>query len=228
MNPPCGANTASGPCQQPAVDGGTRCYAHGGRGQLKRLRSKALVGEAEEEFHAALADPTLMDLRRPVAMTDAVLRRTPLFATEEMAERAAKRRIAREIGFDLIRGWWAQIDDDVREKEGEDFAAAMRKALETFLTPTEGDLDLETLAIHERSQKLIAGHAKAQVDAAKALDWAATARETIFPVLGELSNRFATLLRKHVEPGKVGAAIDEMAVIIKRTVGELAEVKDKL
>jgi non-ribosomal peptide synthetase component F len=146
-----------------------------------------------------------------------------------MAERAAKRRIAREIGFDLVKGWRAQIID-LEEKDGEELVSAMLEALERFLEPTEGDLDLETLAIHERSTRLISAHAKTQVEAAKALDWAKTQRELLLPILNELSLRFATLIRKWVgrhSPGDVTQAIDELGTIIRRTVGELAETREK-
>lgn len=227
MNPLCGANTAHGLCEQPAVDGGTRCYHHGGRSQLRRLRRKALEAEAENEEAAALADPErLMDLRRPVARNEVIVRRTMGLDVDEMAERAARRRIARDIGFDLIKEWRAQIDDVVREKEGEELAAAMREILEEFLAPTEGDLDLEVLAISERNQRIVSAHAKTQVDAAKALDWAKTQRELLLPILNELSMGFATLIRKWVgrhAPGDVTLAIDELGTLIRRTVGAMSE-----
>ncbi len=229
----CGARRLDGStCQRPPQAGGTRCYAHG-RTQAQRLRRNALAADADAEFAAALKDPDLMDVRGMVARSEAVVRRTPLIATEEMAERLARRRIAKDIGPDLIRLWIGKLEDEARDEDrgtGPDMAAAMLDALDVMLAPTEGDLDLATVEIHERSQKLIASAARTQVDAAKALDWAATTRELVLPVLSELSMRLGTWARKWVgkhAPGDVGPAVDELTTLIRRTIGEMAEAKER-
>lgn len=207
-------------CGHKAVSGGNVCISHGGRRQERRLRGQRNAGLVQEEIDAHLKNPDLMDVRRPVAMTEALLARTPLFATEDMAEVVARRRIAKEIGHDLIRAWKAQIRAVGRDEDG-DLASAMHEALMSLLAPTEGDLDEATLLLHERSERIIASHRKGQVEAVKALEWAKVMRERLTPVLEELSMRTATLFRKHVPSHQVTAAIHDYQEMVTRTLGEL-------
>lgn len=74
----CGAKTKSGGiCTRPPAKGRTRCRNHGGaspRGvdhpRFKHGMHSKAVAELGERVEAAVDDPALLDMRRPIAVTD--------------------------------------------------------------------------------------------------------------------------------------------------------------
>lgn len=205
----CNAKTQAGYCHARPKAGTTRCRIHGGQQQTWSARMHALDDRARAEVDAALADPDLLDVRRPIALADALVGRTPLLPSEETVTSLARRRILRDMSPEQLRA--------LRDS-GPD-------ALE-LLDPTDGDLDAVRLELHERSMRIVALYSRRQVDAVKQLEWTKVIREAALPLFGEFGLRISRLIRKYVPEDKVEAAIADVRKEVRQTIGELALLKD--
>jgi hypothetical protein len=177
---------------------------------------------ADAEIQAALKNPSTMDPREPIAISRAILDRTPLIASEDEARERARIARLRALGPDLVRLWHEEI-----RRLGVEEAEEMLEALDLLVQPTSGDLDAATRAIHTDSIKLVAVHSQRQIDAVKALDWNAAIREVMLPFLTELGLQINVILREHVEPSRQKAAAEKVANAIHRTLGMVSQASQR-
>ena len=205
----CNANTASGYCHARPAKVTTRCRIHGGNKQTWSQRLHALDDRARAEVDAALADPDLLDVRRPIALLDTVVGRTPLLPSDEMLLNLARRRVLENMSPFQI----------------EAMAKLPNGGLE-LLEPTAADLDAVRLEMHERSMRIIGVYSRRQVEAVKQLEWSRVIREAALPLFGEFGLRMSRILRRFVPEDRVQEAIDEVRKEVRQTVGELAMLKD--
>ena len=212
------------PCGRPVREPSDLCGIHGSaQPRTQRLlRGRMQTRAGMEDVKRLLQDPDLLDVRLPLAESRAVLERTPIVASEELALTVARRRILRDLGPSLIGAWRQQISAIDAETKDE-----MLAALDALLEPTEGDLEEATLHLHERSSRLLAAHAKTQVDAVKALEWAKARRDVVLPLLMELSIQIGAILRRWVPPGNVPQAMNDVQDAIDRCIGAVATSEEQ-
>jgi hypothetical protein len=213
----CGIKTLDGYCASKPARGADHCRMHSGEtaGFVSRLRRVSAA--AHQEIAEALNDPGLMDVRRPLALAETVITNSPLIPSDETTRRLARRRVASQIGPDLVRL--------LREEaaRGGDLAALA----EELLTPTDADLDEARLELHEKSMRLVAMYSKRQTEAVRALEWAKVIREQALPLLMEFGLKVSRILRQYVPDDQIAAATAEVRSAVTLTIGEMAVERDK-
>jgi len=131
--PPCGAKTrAGGECRNQPVEGGERCRQHGGRLPGRDIRPQVVSGRYSAHFQALSAegrirlaeleaDPDLLEVRKPVALSALVMAQTPLEPDVDrvwaLAEQIRDARISDGGGdqgpepsaVDIWRAWMSEL-----------------------------------------------------------------------------------------------------------------------
>lgn len=206
----CNASTKSGYCHGHVKAGSTRCRIHGGHRQQWANRQRALGAAAQAELEGALSDPDLLDVRRPIALAEVVIGRTPLLPSEEQVTKLAQRRILQRMNPGQLKALMATGRDDLME----------------LLEPTEADRDEVRLDLHERSMRLISIYAQRQADAVKQLEWSRVIRESALPLLAEFGLRLSRILRKYLPEDQIPRVMDDVRKEIVQVVGEMSVLKD--
>lgn len=221
----CNAAIPTGFCMSRPIKGTGRCKAHGAptRGAWTERLTK-LDQATQAEVKAALEDPDQLDVRRPLALAEAVIAKTPLIPSEDTLRQVARRQVARAVGPELIN----EIRAILRSQETpEDMREVLRDMLAQLLEPTAADLDAAALEMHERSLKLVAIWSKRQVEAVKALEWAKVIRDQALPLLSEFGLKLSVILRKYVPEDRLASCLGEVRNAITQTLGELAAERDE-
>jgi hypothetical protein len=205
----CNARLGGGRyCHSRPKAGTTRCAIHGGTQQRWALRHKRIAAAAQDEIDAALTDPDLLDVRRPIALAEAIVQNTTIVASDEEIRAAARRRILQRMSPAQIR------------------ALGSIGAIEA-LEPTEADCDEIRLERHERSMRLVGMYALRQADAVKQIEWSRVIRESALPLLSEFGLRLTRTLRKYLPDDIVTRAMDDARKDMLTVIGELSRRKDE-
>lgn len=205
----CNAQTATGYCHARPARGTTRCHIHGGVRERWALRQRKLSATARTELDTAIADPDLLDVRRPIALMDVVVSNTELLPDDERVRRHARRKLLAALAPE------AQL----KVLEDEELAA-------TWIEPTDDDLEASRLELHERSMRMLAIYSKRQTDAVRQLEWTKVIREAVLPLLGELGLKLSRTLRKHVSIEVAAAIIADMRKDMTQIVGLLGQARE--
>lgn len=200
----CNARLAEGRfCHGKPKAGTTRCMLHGGYSQKWSARQKALSTAAQDEIEGALTDPDLLDVRRPIALAEVVVARTPLIASDDEVEQEAKRRVLQ------------------RMSPGQIEALRTIEALD-ILEPTDADRAEVRLARHERSMRLVGMYALRQAEAVRSLEWSRVIRESVLPLMAEFGIGLSKILRKYLAEDIVAKCMVDVRKEMLRVVGELS------
>lgn len=211
----CGAQLSTGGyCVRAPVKGQKRCRRHGGSAAKSWVERLKINDEGRELITAALKDPGLMDVRRPLALAETVLARTALLPAESAVRRHAQRRIIAAVGPDLMRRL-RQLAPNLEILAG----------IEELLEPTDDDLEEARMDLHERSMRLLSMYGKRQVEAVRALEWAKVVREQAVPLFGLLMIAIGGILKRHVPEDRQASAIEELRRAFNTTLAELAKLE---
>jgi hypothetical protein len=201
--------TGRGYCHARPLLGATRCGKHGGHGTVHAHERRAQDEAYRAEIAAAIDDPKTMDVRGPIAAQRVLLERVAVAASEDEVLRRAQLAIVKELGTDLV--------DVLKHVPGE-----LGEALEELLTPTVGDLEAARRAIHYEAHKAWALHGRGLNETAKTMDWTATMRTTIAPLLEEFGFKMGALVAEFVPPADQDKAYEKVATLVRRTIGAIA------
>lgn len=214
-----------GVCHAYPVPGQTRCKRHGGTRQQAAAWTRGMSDAGREEIQKRISDPGLFDAKRPVALAEYVATSAPLVPDEAHLEALARRAITRQVGPELLESI-GNLVAEARKGGVEDLAIAIEVAVETLLKPTEADLAAARLEWADRSIRIAARYAKTQQEAIKVNEWGAAVRDLVVPVLSEFAIAMGVVLRRHVPPDRLEAAVEDTRRTINTTVGRLTALRD--
>jgi hypothetical protein len=213
----CTAFTKAGlQCTRKVVTGEATCRQHGDqqaastrkavRKGLPPRRYKRMSADVNNRIDKALQDPQLLDVRRPIALGQVIIEEATLVPEDEVIVASVRRRKLRAIG-------------------GAEFADLA--ALDEWLEPTQGEIEVERLRYLDESMKLLERFAKRQSEAAKNIEVGRLLNEQAVPMLAEMGTRVARLIDRYVSTEHKApfmAAFRQECVLI---VQEITAMSDK-
>lgn len=190
---------------------------HGGTRTERALEFRRLSAAGQAAIDAAVADPNLLDVRRPIAVAQAIVQDSPIIPLDEDVRHYAKRRIVKVIGFELVAAMMGAA------RKHEDVHAVLTEMLE----PTPEDLADARLDMAQRNMALVAAWSKRQVDAGKFVEWSKVVGEMALPLFTDFGVAATAILRKHVPSDRLEAAVKDLRDAIMVTVGRIATMRDE-
>lgn len=209
--PKCGAKTRKGtPCTNVPVEGAKRCRMHGGgprsgaqpiHGRYSK-RFQRLEPIAQSAIDAALRDPDLLDLRRPVAVQQVILQEAPLLPSEDLIREFAMRLSRWRPNFKEGQTW-----DDQPE-------------------PSQSELDLARMTWLQKSAELTEAYGFLQARSAKAVALGDVISKQLVPVFAELGLRMTKLAGRYVVPEKRDEFDEAFRMEVRRVVATIVSLGD--
>lgn len=141
---------------------------------------RRISAEAQEEIDKALQDPDLLDVRQPIAVGRVLLNEAQLIPSEGMAEREARRQIARSLA-------------------GMNFEGLSSEAIDALFEATQDDIEIARLALIDRSHHLVERHHKRQVDALRQIEVGRLMRDSLLPMFAEMGLRLGRLCEEYID-----------------------------
>jgi hypothetical protein len=213
----CTAKTRSGArCKKRALKGRELCRTHAGTTLdevkakaaevLPRSRMKRLSADAQRRIDEALRDPGLLDLRRPVAIGQAIIEEAALIPEDDILRASIRRKKLRAVG-----------GMEIRDLTG----------LDEWLEPTDAELEVERIHYLDQSMRLLERHANRQEGAAKSIEMGRMLNEQAIPMLAEMGTRVGRLVERLVPPERRAEFLQAFRQECRMIVSEIATLGDK-
>lgn len=171
-------------------------------------RFVALKAEGKDELIAISADPDLLDPRRPVALLEHTLSKVNLAPTDDDVDQLLKSRYRKGL---LASG----------------LAVEDVEALVDGYHPSAAERDFLRLDMADKSMVLIERFGKRQIEAQRMIEFGSIVRETVIPILLELSTAMGRLITKYVPEGMQDRFYREMKDEFRATVGRLISLREQ-
>lgn len=213
----CSAITKKGTqCTRGVVKDTDTCSLHGGQHAkmarvsvakaLPKGRYRRISEDAQRRIDAAVQDPMLLDVRRPVALGQVIVEEAALIPDDDVliaSIRRKKMRAVATIEFTDLQG------------------------LDEWLEPTAAEVEVERIRYLDESMRLLERFAKRQADAAKNIEMGRLLNEQAVPMLAEMGTRVARLVERYVDADKRPAFIASFRQECVMLVQELTVLGDK-
>lgn len=205
-------------CTRKALPGESTCKLHGGEQAAKardqvtkgvpaaRRRYKRMSGPVNDRIDAALQDPSLLDVRQPIALGRVIIEEASLIPEDEVLVASVRRKKLRAI----------------RGAEFADLAA-----LDEWLEPTQAEIEVERIRYLDESMRLLERFAKRQSDAAKNIEVGRLLNEQAVPMLAEMGTRVARLIDRYVPNEHKAAFVAAFRQECVLVVQEITAMGDK-
>lgn len=141
---------------------------------------KRISEEAQGEIDRALQDPDLLDVRQPIAVGRVLMNEAQLIPSEKMAERQARREIARSMSGHNLEGMSSE-------------------AINQLFEPDESDIEIARLTLIRASHSLVERHHKRQVDALRQIELGRLMRDALVPLFKEMGLRIGALADEFID-----------------------------
>tara|TARA_R110000824_G_scaffold54028_3_gene149086 strand:- start:6897 stop:7433 length:537 start_codon:yes stop_codon:yes gene_type:complete len=172
---------------------------------------RGIQAETQAEIDRAIKDPSLLDVRRSVALSAVVLGEANVFPSDETLHHLGKVQWMRGLGVKVI--------ERLLDNEGPEYFDDPENIPEVYV-------ELARRAYMQRSQAMVEKHGKTQMAALKQIEVGRLMREQTIPLFVEMGLRLGRLIDYYVAEKDRKAFMTGFRNDCRAVVADLGTLKD--